>query len=172
MMHASHPLHCRRAMGTDGFTLVEIMIAVAVLSVGMIGVMDVFYSVQVLNEHSRHMTWAASDANRVLERMREENNGCLAPSADPADGAATWDAWLTDTGGGKSIQPDPATNELVTVTSSGTDPLTVTVMVCWRHRTRVIGECAWDGTALSTSDLDEDGTLESPVMMSTLMSCH
>jgi hypothetical protein len=52
------------------------------------------------------------------------------------------------------------------------EPLQVTVAVCWRHRNRVIGECAWDGVALSANDADGDGVIESPAMLTTLVTCR
>ena len=52
------------------------------------------------------------------------------------------------------------------------DPLRVTVSVCWRHRERVIGECAWNGAALSANDTDADGVIESPAMLTTLVTCR
>ena len=164
----------QRRSGSDGFTLVELMIAIAFLVVALAGLLSAFLSLSALNEYSRNVTWATNDATRVLEQMRQQNTGgsCFTPSAAAPSGSATWDAWLTNVAGGKSIQPNPSTEELATVTSSGTDPLTVSVMVCWRQRSRVVGECTWSGSALSTSDLDGDGTLESPVMLTTIMTCR
>jgi hypothetical protein len=51
------------------------------------------------------------------------------------------------------------------------DPLQVTAAVCWRHRSRVIGECIWNGAALAADDADADGIIESPVMVTTLVTC-
>jgi hypothetical protein len=90
----------------------------------------------------------------------------------PPAGFAGWDAWLADPsaagGGGKSIQPNPAANELVVVSTQGVVPLTVVVAVCWRHRERVIGECTWNGAALAANP----GVTESPAMLSTVMMCR
>ena len=58
--------------------------------------------------------------------------------------------------------------------NSSFDPLRVVVTVCWRHRNRTIGECGWDG-ALNVSaatDTDADGTIESPAMLTTLVTCR
>ena len=105
-------------------------------------------------------------------------------------------------GAPKSLKPDPDLNELIVVTcqnnpsagaplycgdadqvgtgewaqaagfNSDYDPLRVTVSVCWRHRNRTIGECAWDGTTLSASDTDGDGVIEAPAMLTTLVTCR
>jgi type II secretory pathway pseudopilin PulG len=103
-------------------------------------------------------------------------------------------------GGGKSIQPTPNTNELIVVTcrdnttaalcgdddqvsagewavaapNTNFDPIQVSVAVCWRHGLRTIGECTWNaGTqTLTANDADGDGTVESPGMLSTVITCR
>lgn len=104
-------------------------------------------------------------------------------------------------GGGKSVQPTPNSNERVFVTcrdnatlalcgdvdqvgttewnrqagvNTNFDPIQITVAVCWRDRTRVIGECAWDGAAqrLNPNDGNGNGVIESPGMLTTIMTCR
>ena len=157
------------------------MIGVALLVFGLVAILGVYYSQNVLNEHARNLTLAQNDAGRVLERIREQNVGCSSPSASAPTGFASWDAWLADAsdvgGGGKSIQPDPTTNELVVITTSGTDPIHVTVAVCWRHRERTIGECAWsEATGLSADESitmpSDTDAIDSPAMLATAMTCR
>ena len=56
--------------------------------------------------------------------------------------------------------------------------LDVYASVCWRHRGRVIGECAWDGATLTPDDSVLGGPgvgagfLESPAMLSTVITCY
>ncbi|MBI3088407.1 MAG: prepilin-type N-terminal cleavage/methylation domain-containing protein [Candidatus Omnitrophica bacterium] len=168
-------------MNRHGLTLIELMVCVTLLVVGITALLGAFLSQMALNEHARNMAWAMNDANRVMERMRQLNVNCDTPSAaapsecgDGNDACADWNDWLADTAEGKSIEPDPDTYELITMTSTGTDPLQVTVAVCWRHKSRVIGECTWDaGTeTFDTDDVDGDGIIESPAMLSTLMTCR
>ena len=108
-----------------------------------------------------------------------------------------WDAWLDSTAGGggrgKSIYPDPTPgvnepHELVTVTCqdrdgtitpcpAGANPIRITVAVCWRHRNRTIGECAWNGTSLSADEnvpmpSDDSNVIQSPAMLTTLVTCR
>ena len=57
------------------------------------------------------------------------------------------------------------------------DPIRITVAVCWRQRGRVIGECTWNGTTLTTLDgsngpNNQQGVIESPAMLTTLMTCR
>ena len=164
-----------------GFTLVEVMVAIMTLLVALIALFGAIVGQATLNEHARNLTWAINDANRVMERLRQLNTGCTTPSVavpsecetdgdgDNNDPCASWDAWLNGpVAGGKSIQP----NELVVLTTTGANPLPITVAICWRHRGRTLGECSWSGVQLSPNDADGDGLIESPAMLSTLMTCR
>lgn len=104
-----------------------------------------------------------------------------------------------DGGGPKSLASAPEANERIVVTCQGTDalgvlqncpstqmgtewqvagpagtlnPLRITVAVCWRHRGRTIGECAWDGIKLTATDSNGNGVIESPAMLTTLVTCR
>lgn len=165
-----------------GFTLVELLIAITLLVIGIVTMLGFLTSQFALNAQARNTSWALNDATRVMERIRQLNSGagCAAPSAVAPAGFADWNAWLADSsalgGGGKSVQPDPDTNELIAVGTAGTDPLTVTVSVCWRQRGRTVGECAWDGTALAADEslamANDTGAIDSPAMLATVMTCR
>ena len=171
----------RGTMGRDGLTLIEVLSSLTIMIVSVVALLSAFMSQTTLNEHSRNMSWAANDAERVLEELELQNgegSGCSGVNTAPPGGFASWDAWLNGAiaaggGGGKSVPTTPATNELVSVIPTvGADPnrVTVAVVVCWRYRNRVVGECA--NAPLVTSDLDGDGTIESPVQLSTILTCH
>ena len=163
-----------------GLTLVELVLGGGMLVIALTGLLQAWLSHLTLNEHSRYLSWATNDADRVMEGLHQQNASatCSAPTATPPAGFASWDAWLADTtangGGGKSIQPNPAVNELVVLSTGGADPLQVTVAVCWRNRGRTLGECAWDGAALSPNPASggDPAVTESPAMLSTLLSCR
>ena len=166
-----------KSVGRNGLTLIEVLAGFAILLIAIVGVLMAFLSQSVLNEHSRNFSWAVNDASRVMEQLQQQNGAgtCLAVNTAPPVGFASWDAWLGNAagGGGKSVPPDPATNELVVVTApAGADPVEVTVAICWRHRGRVIGECQWDGAQLVPADLDGNGIITSPVRLSTLVTCR
>ncbi len=163
-----------------GMTFVDLLIGSSVLVVTLLALMGVFLGQVTMNEHARNLALATNDVNRVMEQVRRQNTGagCLSPSVLPPAGFAAWDAWLADTsavgGGGKSLSLNPGVNELVVVSSVGTDPLAVTVAVCWRQRGRTIGECAWNGAVLSAAP-GLGGNLnvtESPAMLSTALTCR
>jgi len=178
--NARLPRPRRRDHAATGLTLVELVVGVAFMLIAIAAMLGAFWTQMTLNEHARNRAWAANDASRVMERMRQQNTGaaCATPSFQAPAGFASWDAWLADTtangGGGKSVQPNPAVNELVVVTPQGVDPVTVTVAVCWRNRGRTWGECSWGGVSLSPNPGAGGDALitESPVMLSTLMTCR
>ncbi|MBI1992395.1 MAG: hypothetical protein HYY90_00495 [Candidatus Omnitrophica bacterium] len=161
-----------------GLTLMELLIGALLLAVGIVTLLETFVRQQTLNEHARNLSWAMNDATRVMEEIRQQNSGdaCAVPSLTPPAGFASWNAWLADAsvngGGGKSVQPNPATEELIVPSGSGTDPISLTVAVCWRHRGRVIGECRWDGAQLVPNDADGNGVITSPAALSTLLTCR
>lgn len=174
----------------SGLTLIELIISAAVLAIAITALFGAFLGQTVLNEHARNVSWAMNDANRVMERLRQQNTGCSTPTSAAPAGFPGWDGWLADTstsgGGGKSLPQNPAVNELIVVTcqnrtgtaacTSGTDPVRLTVAVCWRHRNRTLGECAWSGTQLTVSEgsngFASNGVIESTAMLSTLMTCR
>ncbi len=175
-----------------GFTLVELMVGAMILATAIAALLGAFVGQVTLNEHSRNLAWATNDASRVMEQLRRQNSNCApaAPSSAAPAGFASWDAWLASAaaggGGGKSLQPDPANNELVVITCrnaantanclAGNDPIRMTVAVCWRHRERIIGECEPDGAGLKKDpDRDPGGdnnVTESPAMLSTFITCR
>jgi len=179
LMRQHHPNARHRCLG---FTLVELLIGVTILVIGIVAMLGAVVSQVTLNEQARNLSWALNDAQRVMERIRQQNSGsgCTTPGTAAPSGFASWDAWLADTsasgGGGKSIQPTPTTNELIVLTTSGTDPLTITVAVCWRHRDRVLGECRWTGSALIADEslvvANDTSAIDSPAMLSTAMTCR
>lgn len=197
----------------SGLTLIEILVASAVLAVAMAAILGAHLGQQVLNEHARNLSLAAQDAERAIEGIRYQNRQCNAtPTANPPGGFANWHAWLStppplgfESGGGPlSLADSPEANEQVVVTCQGQDaggnlqycpdpqmgaewhapgpagvvnPLEVTVAVCWRHRQRTIGECAWNGAVLTANEgilmpQDTAGVIDSPVMMTTLVTCR
>ena len=185
-----------------GFTLIEVLLGAFVMLVAIGAILGALLGQQVLNEHARNLSLAIQDANRVIERIRQNNQGCNSPTTDWKAGApapvctgapvtpTSWDDWLQRCGGGKSLLP--TTPELVWATcqdSAGnppfpdcattgvTNPIRVTVAVCWRHRGRTIGECDPNNAALVPLDggngpNNSPGIIESPAMLTTLVTCR
>lgn len=163
-----------------GVTLLEFLIGASILALAITSLLDVVARHLALNMHMRNLSWAAIDASRVMERIRQQNVGdaCANPSVAPPAPFLDWDAWLAaDTGaggaGGKSLQVNPAANELVAISPSGANPIEVTVAICWRdHQSRVLGECQWNGVQLIPNDANGDGVISGLAMLSTLVTCR
>ena len=160
--------------GEVGVTLTELLVTVGIFLIGIAAIYLASFGQLTLNEHSRNLSWAVNDANRVIERMRRQNRGCTTPNVGPPvdlpppDGTgvpfAIWDAWLGSTtlggGGGKSL-PAAANENIFVSPPTGADPEPVTVAVCWQHRGRTIGTCAGPLSAIT-----------SPAMLTTSITCR
>ena len=163
------------------------------LTVAIAAILGAYIGQLTLNEHARNLSLAIQDANRVIERIRQQNTPCAggtsAPTALPPTGVwgTSWDLWLNDAGGGggKSLLPTPNVNELVVLTAQNRDgtplaananPIRVTAAICWRHRNRTIGECDWNGTNLVENELlnmpTDTTDIDSPAMLTTLVTCR
>jgi len=186
---------------SSAFTLIEVVLGGMVIAIAIAAILGAYVGQVTLNEHARNLSLAIQDANRVVEQIRLQTSGCGSdltanpplPNIIPGGGQASWDAWLTNIGGNKSIQP--AGSEVIIVTcqrqdggqqcsaaqapgsflanGAAQDPMRITVAVCWRHRGRVIGECnaalaAADGTAPFAAN----NMIESPAMITTLVTCR
>ena len=170
-----------------GFTLIEVVLGGLTLAIAIAAIMGAYVGQVALSEHARNLSLAIQDANRIIEQIRQSGASCgTNPQiATTWPSGTDWDNWLTVAGGGKSIQPDPLNNERVNVTcqnnqssavvscnsTGGIDPIRVTVATCWRHRGRTIGECTPTGV-LAASDNNSNGIIESPAMLTTLVTCR
>ena len=112
-----------------GFTLVELLIATAVLLVAITGLLIAFRSPAVLNEMARDTTIATQDASRIIEQMR------VTPFANIQ--TTNWDTWATNNGA-KNLLPTSDTNEQVVVTYTTLDSslLEVKIQINWTRRSR------------------------------------
>lgn len=99
-------------MRQNGFTLLEVLVAMLVLSIGLLGLAGLMAS-SLRNNHSAYYrtqaTWLAYD---VIDRMRVNGAGGLA-AADVAD----WQTMVANTlpEGNGSVVPNPANANEVTV---------------------------------------------------------
>src|SRR3990167_4535612 len=115
----------RRNM-SSGFTLIEVVLGAMTLAVAIAAILGAYLGQLTLNEHARNISLAVHDANRVIEQMRQENTPCTVftnpprPEIVPA-GAASWNGWMDAAGVTKSLQPNPAVNELIVVTCQDAD---------------------------------------------------
>lgn len=99
-----------------GFTLIETMIGLAIMSVVIVALMGSLAGQSYLNANARNLTAAMNDATRIMEQIRQQNIGCTTPSARPPS-TESWNEWLSAQSPGKSInQPRRNEYELIAVT--------------------------------------------------------
>lgn len=121
-----------------GFTLLELMVAILILVVGIVGILTVYIYCYSLNEISRNTTQATNDARAVLEAMRDESTVSLWSVEN-----TNWESWaegLTTTQSGKTnntpLTSLPQEDIDVAISEIGEPPLKiealqVTVTVSW-----------------------------------------
>lgn len=107
----------------------EIMVAVGVLAVTLVGLLALFVNCLFLNEASRNLTFASSHAQYVLEDVR---NSAFADftSLKTAINNGNWD-W--DSGEINAKGLIALKNEQIDTQASDTNPLQVTVLVTWKN---------------------------------------
>lgn len=142
-----------------GFTLMELMIAAAVLIAVLVGLLAAFIGCFALNETSRNLTIAINGCQRKLEEIHDESFGQIFASYD---GATFEVAGLRD-----------ADSEgVVEVDNTDPDLLVISVTVCWRQKGgRIFGEDSdLDGVLDAGEDDNGNGQLDSPAQLVTLMA--
>lgn len=147
-----------RYKSNSGLTLLELMIATAILVVAIAGLLATFTGLFSLNENTRKLTLAATACQDKMEEIRNSSF-----------------ATLYTTYNNTSFEPAGfiASDAEGTVYIDNTDPdlLEVAVSVSWRGRSnKIIGEDANLNGALDTGeDVNGDGRLSSPAEIVTLI---
>ena len=127
-------------MRRTGFTLIELVIGMAVLVTALLGLLGVFAGIHALNETARNEALATHLADRVMEEIR---NSDFTTEVLPNAQAATDANWVTWAANHNLSLAEPALTA-VTVDfdppfeggenpawSTATDPLRVQVRVGW-----------------------------------------
>ncbi|MBU4589882.1 MAG: prepilin-type N-terminal cleavage/methylation domain-containing protein [Candidatus Omnitrophica bacterium] len=147
-----------RYKSNSGLTLLELMIATAVLVVAIAGLLATFAGLFSLNENTRKLTLAATACQDKLEEIRNSSFAALYTlynnTAFEPDGFAASDAEGT-----------------VYIDNTDPDLLEVAVSVSWRGRSnKIVGEDANLNGALDTGeDTNGDERLSSPAEIVTLI---
>ncbi|MFC1667145.1 prepilin-type N-terminal cleavage/methylation domain-containing protein [Candidatus Omnitrophota bacterium] len=145
---------------TPGFTLLEIMIATAILVIAISGLMATFAGLSSLNENSKKLTLATTSSQDKMEEIREylDANGL----------ATTYSAY-----NGQAFNPNgfPSSKGAVSIDNTNPDFLEISVSVSWRERgNRILGEDTnLNGALDAGEDLNSDGKLNSPAGLITIM---
>ena len=109
----------------SGFTLVELLLAAAILAYALSAILASFINTVALNETSRNLSTATTHAEYVLEEIRNTTFASIATNIN----AGNWN-WNTATISGNGLTA--LNNESIAVTVSGTTLLDVIVTVTWR----------------------------------------
>lgn len=152
-------------MKKGAFTLVELMVAVALLVAVLLGLLGVFIGCANLNETSRNLTIAMYGAQQQLEIIRNYDFEDIAngPSPLSIDGSPNlFDAAPLNGAGAMFISPF----------GGDADIYQVRIVVTWFQKGgRQIGEDTdLDGILDAGEDDNNDGVLSSPAQISTLVT--
>jgi len=146
----------------SGFTLIEVLIATAVLAGVTLAILSTFMQCSNLRETSKNLGIAMSAARAEIEQLHNQDFSSI------ATGTFTFDP-IGLNGKGQTI----ITNASLTAIAGGgttADLKNIRVVVCWQQRSgRTIGEdngagqgTALDGILHNDEDADGDGEIDSP----------
>ncbi len=143
----------------SGFTLLELMIAAAVLIVAISGLLATFTGLLSLNENSGSLSLAITAVQDKMEEIRNSDFSTL---------FATYNGENFEPDG---FSPSEAEGNISIDNTTNPDLLEVAVSVSWRSRSnRIIGEDGnLNGSLDAGEDLNSDGRLSSPAEVVTLI---
>ncbi len=95
--------------GEGGFSLVEVVVATALLAVGLVSLAQLFAVATSNNTRARSATFAAILAEQKMEQLRALTWG-FDPIGLPLSDVSTDTASATDTTGGRGLSPSPPTS--------------------------------------------------------------
>ena len=109
-----------------GFTFLELLIAVCILAVSIVGLLALYSQCMFLSQRAQSMTVATSHAEYVLEQIHRTAFASIA--------STNWTTWAQGAG------LNTLSGEAISVSVSGTDPLDITVTVSWNERGRTLSQ--------------------------------
>ncbi len=152
--------------GRAGFTMLELLMAILVLVVALVGLLSSYTGCFNLNETARNLTVATNAAQQKMEEIRntpfDSISGSFNNVAFNIPSNASPNSWLlTKDYAAKTYVSAVQVNQL----------LQATVVVCWRQRAgRIIGEAVDSGGNLGQSDINGNGTVDSPCSLVTYIA--
>jgi len=114
-------------LSLKGFTLVELILTVAILAFAISGILLLFINCAFINEANRNLSIATSHAQFVMEDIRSSQFGTL--KADINNGSWNWDTTAINSAGLTALNI-----ESIATQAAGTEPLDITVTVAWQDR--------------------------------------
>ncbi|MDD3087992.1 MAG: prepilin-type N-terminal cleavage/methylation domain-containing protein [Candidatus Omnitrophica bacterium] len=113
--------------GKSGFTLSELLLAVAILAFAMSGMLYLFVNCSFLDNANRNLSLAVSHGQFVMEDIKDADFSSLQASINA--GVWNWDAVAISAKGLTALD-----NESIITASTGVDPLHIVVTVLWKDR--------------------------------------
>lgn len=123
---------------TRGFTLVEIIVVIFVITIGLLAVFNVIQNITIFSRLAASRLTAVYLAQEGIELVRNQRDTNWLIYRDPTPPSADWDDGLTGCEFGCQfgvINIDGFTREIFIV-PDGSDKMNVTVEVRWQERGR------------------------------------
>jgi len=141
---------------SKGFSLVETVLAIAILAFAVCAILQTYATCFALSSISENTNIATNAAQGLLEEMRSSSYVQL---YDDYHGLLF------------TVNDIPDSRGIVYVDDSNPELLKVTVAVCWRSGSRVIGEDRdLDGVLDAGEDANGNGMIDSVVELVTLIA--
>lgn len=156
----------------EGFTLLELMIAAAIMIVAMTGLLGAYVLCFNINETAKNLTLATAAAQEEIETIRNWPFSTIANA--PTDNPPGFQGEVFNVTG---LAAGDAMGS-VRIDDSNPDLLKISVSVSWRQQGgRIIGEdngsgggIALNGRLDGAEDLDGDNVIDSPACIEVLMT--
>jgi len=110
-----------------GFTLSELLIALAILAVVLTGSLAVFINCILLNEATRNLNIAIGHTEFVMEEIKNTLFTTIKTKSDNGD-------WDWDRATIESYGLTPLNNESIDTSVTGTDLLDINITTSWKDR--------------------------------------
>lgn len=121
-----------KSRNRKGYTLIDILIALAVVVIGVLATAFSMANVHELMTLAREKEIAMNDANRVLEAMRQTADNSLTTLQ-----STNWNSWLTTNVVNLKAQDELLLDqETANVTVGNGNPMAVTLILSWNHKQR------------------------------------
>lgn len=115
----------------SGFTLIEILLAITLITIVIAAVGASFQYAASLSSFAQNKITAANDAERTMEEVRRVANASGLTGSNSASDSTYWTTWLS----GQTFSGLPSQSVSVTFPAgTGTDPLQVLVTINWSEK--------------------------------------
>ena len=150
------------AADKKGVTLIEILVALFILVIGILGTLQLFSYCAYLAEMSGNTNYMIDQAQSKIDEMRSTSFTLIVTNY--ASGGTPGDTFALT---------NPTAKGVIIIDSSTADLLQVEINVSWKNERndRIIGEdLDLDGVLDAGEDVNGNGKLDSPVKLITIIA--